>query len=90
MPQRRLERASVQLVERVGADPDAQEEGAQRRDKPTRVERRRNGRAYRDVAQVPCGVRRMQQRDQIAPAAAREGVESGTVEPTARGVHPSP
>lgn len=83
-----LERTSGQLGDRVSAHPDREEERGQRRHERAGVERRGRGRAKRNVAQVQRRVRRMKQRDEIAPAAARQGVESGPVEPTELGFHP--
>ena len=53
----RAERTAAQLVERVGADPDREEEGGEGRAEPSRVPGRGERRADHDVAQVPERVR---------------------------------
>ena len=67
--------AAVQLVERVGADPDGQEERGEREREPRVAEVRREPGPDRDVREVPECVGRMQERDVVAPAAALERVE---------------
>ena len=73
----RPQRPAVQFVERVRGDPHREEE---RRDSPhhaVRVEVRREGGAHRDVREVPERVRRVEQRDVVAPAASAERVPGG-------------
>ena len=72
----RLQGVAVELVESVGGDADAEEEGAERRPEAGPVELGRRRGPERDVAQVPGGVRRVQQRDQVAPPAGTERIES--------------
>ena len=63
------ERPAVQLVHRVGADPDGEEEGGDRRHQPAGVDMGRHRRPDRHVADVPERVGRVQNGDQVAPAA---------------------
>ena len=65
----------VQLVERVRADADREEERGERGAEPRPGERRRERGADRDIAQVPERVRRVEERDVVAPAARRKRVE---------------
>ncbi len=74
----------MKLVERVGAQTDRQEEGRERRHEPVEVHRRRRGGSERHVAQVPQGVGRVEDRDQVAPPAGAQRVEGGAAEPLAR------
>jgi hypothetical protein len=53
----------------MGGDADAEEERGKRCQQPVGVELGRRRRAEGDVAQMPGGVRRMEQRDEVAPAA---------------------
>ncbi len=57
------ERSAVQLVERVGAETDTEEERAQGCGKPAAVQGGRRGRAERHVAQMPARVRQVQELD---------------------------
>ena len=71
------QRPAVELVERVGADADREEEGGDRRRQPAGVDLRRRRGPDRDVADVPERVGRVQDRDQVPPAAGAQGVEGG-------------
>ena len=71
----RPERPAVQLVERVRADTDREEEGGQRGEEPVPGEGRGERGADGDVAQVPRRVGRVEERDVVAPASRRERVE---------------
>ena len=73
----RPQRPPVELVERVRADPDGEEERGERRQEAVPGERGSERGADRDVAQVPGRVRRVEERDVVAPAAGRERVERG-------------
>ena len=59
----------LQLVERVGGDTDRQRKRAERGDQAAGVNLRRGRGAKGDVAQMPGRVGRVQQRDEVAPAA---------------------
>ena len=63
------QRPAVQLVQAVRGDAHRQPERGQRRHQPAGVELRGEGRADRDVGQVPGRVRQVQERDVVAPAA---------------------
>jgi hypothetical protein len=69
----------VQLVQRVGRDPDGQEEGAERRPQAHRMKLGRGRGAQRHVAQVPGRVRRVEERDEVAPSSAAKRVERGPI-----------
>ena len=76
------EGSPMQLVQGVSADADREEEGRQRGGQPVGVDDRRRGRPQRHIAEVPCGVRRVQQRDQVTPAARLERIERRPLEIT--------
>ena len=63
------QRAPAQLIESVRTHPDRQEEGGERGEQAIRVDLGRSGRAEGDVAQKPERVGRMEDRDQVSPAA---------------------
>ena len=90
VPQPRPQGPAVQLVERVRADADAEEEGAERGEQAVEVEFRRRGRAERDVAQMPGGVGRVKKRDEVAPSAGPQRVEGGPLKLSFGGRRPSP
>ena len=73
------QRTSVQLVEGMGADADAEEEPEQAPPEPVEADRVGKCGADGDVGQVPGGVRRVQQGDPVAPTAvpAPGAVERG-------------
>src|SRR5207302_9103368 len=73
----RRQRAALPLVERVGAEPESEEERGSGGSEPVGVEVGRQRGADRDIAQVPRRVGRVQKRQVVAPAARREGVEGG-------------
>ena len=66
---------ALQLVERVRSDADREEERGQRDQEPLDLEVRRQGRSDRDVGEMPERVRRMEQRQVVAPAARLQRVE---------------
>ena len=69
--------AALELVQRVRADAEGEEEGRDREAEDPEVEPRREPRADRDVREVPQRVRRVEQRHVVAPAARGERVERG-------------
>ena len=71
----RLQRPSHPFVERVRADAHREAEGEHRRCGARPREMRRKCSADRDVRQVPCRVRRVEQRDVVAPAARSQRVK---------------
>ncbi|HEY2318730.1 MAG TPA: hypothetical protein VGH67_10545 [Solirubrobacteraceae bacterium] len=71
----------MQLVEGMGADPDGQEEGGERRAETVGMDDRRRRRAQCDVAEMPGGIGRVQERDQVTPAARCQGVEGRPLQP---------
>ena len=71
----------MKLVERVGSDPDRQEERGEGGAETVGVEDGRGGGAQGDVAEVPGGVGRVQQRDEVAPPARRQGIEGRPLQP---------
>jgi hypothetical protein len=76
----RPERAAVQLVESVSANADSKQEGSERRNEAIDVNRRRGGSPERDIAEVPGGVWRMKQCDEVAPAAGPQRIERRPLE----------
>ena len=66
---------AVELVEAVRGDADGQEEGQQRPGQAGAVHLLGEPRAERDVREMPGGVGRVQQRDDIPHAAGPQGVE---------------
>lgn len=75
----------MQLVQCVGGDPDGQEERGQRGGESVGVDRGGRGGAERDVAEMPGGVGRVKEGDEVAPATGRQGVEGGPAQPRVRG-----
>ena len=71
----RVQRAAVQLVERMRADPEPEEEGEDGEPEPPGRHVRRETGADDDIAQVPERVRQVQQGHVVAPAAGGERVE---------------
>jgi hypothetical protein len=57
-----------QLVERVRSDSNRKEKRGERDQQPVDLEVRREGGSDRDVREMPQRVRRMQQRQVVAPA----------------------
>ena len=74
----RLQRMAVELVECVGSDADSEKERSERNEETRRFEVRGETCPDRDIREMPEGVRRMEERHVIAPAARRERVESRT------------
>ena len=66
---------ALQLVERVRSDADREEERGERDQEPVDLEVRREGGSDRDVREMPQRVRRMQQRQVVAPAARLQRIE---------------
>ena len=71
----RLQRPPHQFVEGVRADPDSEEEGAEQQPELRPVEPGGDRGSDRDIAQVPDRVRRVEERDVVAPSAGAQGVE---------------
>ena len=71
----RLQRVPFQLVERVRSDSDREEKRGERDQQPVDLEVRREGGSDHDVREMPQRVRRMQQRQVVAPAARLERIE---------------
>ncbi len=71
----------MQLIERMRTDTNGQEEGRQRRSRAPGLYPGGGRRAERDVAQMPCGVGRMQQRDEVAPRAFAASIERRALKP---------
>ena len=65
----------VQLVERVRSDSDREEERGERDEQPVDLEVRGERGSDRDVREMPQRVRRMEQRQVVAPAARLQRVE---------------
>jgi hypothetical protein len=74
------ERAAVQLVESVSGDANGEQKSGEGGDEPIDVNRGGRGGPERDVAEVPGGVGRMEQRDEVAPAAGAQRVERRPLE----------
>ena len=72
-----LQRPAAQLVEGVRADPHRERERERRPAQQRPVHARRERGPDRDVREVPERVRRMEERDVVAPAARTERVERG-------------
>ncbi len=72
------ERTAPQLIESVCADPHRQEEGGEGGQQPVGVHLGRGRRSERHVAEMPGGIGRVQQGDEIAPGAGPQGVEGRT------------
>ena len=73
-----LQRSPAQLVERVRRDAHPEEERQQRQPEDARPPTRGDRCADGDVREMPCRVRRVQQRDVVTPAAGCKRVERGT------------
>ena len=76
----------LQLVERVGADADGEEERRERRRERRDAKAGRERGSDHDVREVPGGVGRMEERDVVAPATRRERVERRAREVSRHGV----
>lgn len=85
----RPEWAAVQLVERVRADADTEEESAECRKEAVEVDGGRRGRTERDVAEMPRRVGRVEQRDGVPPPAGAKRIEGGAIKPARRRRLPS-
>jgi hypothetical protein len=64
----------------VSANADSKQEGSERRNEAIDVNRRRGGSPERDIAEVPGGVGRMKQGDEVAPAAGPQRIERRPLE----------
>src|SRR5207245_3146685 len=69
------QRPAAQLVEDMRADADGEKEGGEGQPQPPRAPLGRERGSDYHIAQVPERVRRVEERDVVAPAAARERVE---------------
>ena len=67
--------SAVQLVQRVRAHPNPEEKRSERRRETVPVQHGSGGRTQGDIAQVPGRVRRVQERDDVAPATRSQRVE---------------
>ena len=65
------------------AAPPTAEKGAKRGQQAINMDLGRSCRAERDVGEMPRRIGRMEQRDQITPAARAQGVEGGAIKPSA-------
>ncbi len=73
------ERTPGELVERMSAHSDREKERRKRGDEAVGVDLRRGRRPEGDVAQMPDGVRGVEERREVPPAAGRERVEGGAI-----------
>ena len=74
-----LQRMPVELVQSMSGRCRPRERRRQGRPQAIEMKRRCGGGAQRDIGEVPGGVRRMQQGDEVAPAAGAKGVEGGAI-----------